>query len=330
MDIKIKKLPIAISIVMLLLAIFPMPYGYYTLLRLVICGTAIYVAYYTKKINKQKWMWTMIVTALLFNPLFQIHLDKSLWSIVDVIAACLFITFLFQNKIKGVTGNMKLMKKIFMGISVIIVLIIIVSSILSYNYQTKEYPIELVKRELSYKSPSEWLKSEKGDITFYGWEVKKVRDKSDTYLVSYTYATAEDKAKLTRRGWWWEVNTKAEIVRKVTGDAELEKRYGLIQTETAKEKKVAKEPTIDPELNREKVGEIKKEISAERLRWRQLQKGLTDSQVRSILGEPERINAPFTWSVVWTYPKGGIVEFDTGFSHDIPRVVKWTEPYWQD
>jgi len=91
--------PIIISTIMLLLAILPIwPYGYYMLLRLVVCGTAIYVAYNATKINKQGWMWTMGFIALLFNPLIPIHLDKTTWSIINLAVATVIIVLLFKIK----------------------------------------------------------------------------------------------------------------------------------------------------------------------------------------------------------------------------------------
>jgi len=92
---------IIMSIIMLLLAILPIwPYGYYMLLRLVVCGTAVYIAYNVKMINKQGWMWTMVFIALLFNPLIPIHLDKVMWSFIDLIVAVAFITLVFKMKAK--------------------------------------------------------------------------------------------------------------------------------------------------------------------------------------------------------------------------------------
>ncbi len=95
---KLNKTPIIVSIAMLFLAIFPMPYGYYMLLRLVVCGTAIYVAYYAKQMNKQRWMWAMGFIALLFNPIIPIPLDKVTWSLVDLAVAIILLIGLKKLK----------------------------------------------------------------------------------------------------------------------------------------------------------------------------------------------------------------------------------------
>jgi hypothetical protein len=64
------------------------------------------------------------------------------------------------------------------------------------------------------------LESSKGLLKVDGWNAKKIDDQ--TYLVGYMYA--EGPAS-NPRGWVFEVNLEAEIVRSVIGDAELEKKY---------------------------------------------------------------------------------------------------------
>lgn len=98
METKINKTPIVISIIMLFLAILPFPYGYYILLRLIICGTSVYLTWFAKNINRQGWMWTMGFIALLFNPIIPIPLDKVTWSLVDLVVVILFIVFLVKIK----------------------------------------------------------------------------------------------------------------------------------------------------------------------------------------------------------------------------------------
>lgn len=82
---KIYWQPIAISVLMSFLAPLDWPYGYYTLLRLVITGSAIYYAYHAHSLNKNGWMWIFIFSAMLFNPLIPIHLDKETWTPINII-----------------------------------------------------------------------------------------------------------------------------------------------------------------------------------------------------------------------------------------------------
>lgn len=82
-------IPAIIAAIMLLLALAPWPYGYYQLLRFVVCGVSVYVAFmaYTWKKIWATWLFGFI--ALLFNPLIPIHLSQELWQPIDVICAIL-------------------------------------------------------------------------------------------------------------------------------------------------------------------------------------------------------------------------------------------------
>ena len=95
---KLQRPPVIASAIMLLLAILPLPYGYYTLLRLIVCGTAIYLAWFTKLINKMGWMWCMSFIAILFNPFIPIRFDRELWVLLDVVVAVVFIMFIIKLK----------------------------------------------------------------------------------------------------------------------------------------------------------------------------------------------------------------------------------------
>ena len=83
---------------MLLIALADLPYGYYQLLRFVVCGVGVYVAY-TAYTWQKKWaMWLFGFIALLFNPLIPIHLSQEIWQPIDVICAILFIVIAFVLK----------------------------------------------------------------------------------------------------------------------------------------------------------------------------------------------------------------------------------------
>ena len=87
-----KNIASKISAVMLLIAIFPLPYGYYTLLRWVVCLSAIFSAWVANELKKKSWLLLMTVIALLFNPIAPVHLDKGTWVIIDLIVAILFFS----------------------------------------------------------------------------------------------------------------------------------------------------------------------------------------------------------------------------------------------
>ena len=84
--------------ILLLLCLFPMPYGYYTLVRfvsMVAFGVMAY-RYYTQ--HKVTLMITFASLALLFQPFIKITLGRMMWNIVDVIVAVLLIVLWVKDK----------------------------------------------------------------------------------------------------------------------------------------------------------------------------------------------------------------------------------------
>jgi len=92
------KTPAIIASVMLFIAILPLPYGYYQLLRLIVCGIGAYIAFQAYKMKKQPWAWTMGIIAFLFNPLIPIHLDKATWGFIDLVVAVIFLVSISKLK----------------------------------------------------------------------------------------------------------------------------------------------------------------------------------------------------------------------------------------
>ncbi len=79
-------IPQVICVLMLLWALNPEnPYTYYTLLRWVCCGVFAYLAVQAFEQKKQGWVWLLAGTALLYNPFFTVHLNRELWSVVNVV-----------------------------------------------------------------------------------------------------------------------------------------------------------------------------------------------------------------------------------------------------
>lgn len=74
------------------------PYGYYQLLRFVVCSVSVYVACMAYNWQKMWAVWIFGFIALLFNPLVPIHLSRELWQPIDIICAILFIVMVFVLK----------------------------------------------------------------------------------------------------------------------------------------------------------------------------------------------------------------------------------------
>lgn len=78
-------IPQVVAILMLLWALNPeTPYGYYLLLRIIICGICAFLAFRALKIGNEIWVWILGVTAVIYNPIFRIHLTREIWTVVNI------------------------------------------------------------------------------------------------------------------------------------------------------------------------------------------------------------------------------------------------------
>jgi hypothetical protein len=84
-------IPAVLSIAFLVLAVLAKwPSGFYTLLRFAVCGSSAYLAWGLGMLNKRLWLWVMGASAALFNPLIPVRLDRSVWQVIDFVAAVVF------------------------------------------------------------------------------------------------------------------------------------------------------------------------------------------------------------------------------------------------
>lgn len=96
--------PAIIAIIFLLLALLDWPYGFYTLLKWIVTGVAVYYAYSIYEIIQKTnaWFWALVVIAVLNNPIAPIHLgDKGLWNIIDVIIVLFLLLLITKYRVSG-------------------------------------------------------------------------------------------------------------------------------------------------------------------------------------------------------------------------------------
>jgi hypothetical protein len=68
-----------------------MPYGYYPLLRLVLCGVSLYLLLGTGLTLVDWQRWTLGASAVLYNPVLPVRLgDKGLWTVLNLLTLVLF------------------------------------------------------------------------------------------------------------------------------------------------------------------------------------------------------------------------------------------------
>ncbi len=90
-----------ITSVMLLWALYPgNPSGYYTLLHWICCGTLILLIYQAVRLKRKIWVWILIITALVYNPIFRLHFNRELWSAINIITSGIVVVSIFTLKIR--------------------------------------------------------------------------------------------------------------------------------------------------------------------------------------------------------------------------------------
>jgi hypothetical protein len=75
-----------ICALLLIVGAAPLPYGYYTLLRIVACGVFGYGSYIAFKRRTALLPYLLALLAILFNPLVPIYLSKAIWIYIDISA----------------------------------------------------------------------------------------------------------------------------------------------------------------------------------------------------------------------------------------------------
>ena len=81
------------SVCLLVLGLFPMPYGYYTLLRLCACGYAGYVFYLRYQQERFSFVnIVLILIAFLYNPIIKVGFERDVWLFINL-ATIFFILY---------------------------------------------------------------------------------------------------------------------------------------------------------------------------------------------------------------------------------------------
>ena len=91
-----------IGCALLLIAILPMPYGYYEFMRIVITLVASINAFELYKTNKSVLLVVFVSIIILYNPIFAIHLNKAVWIPINILTGLFFGVSALVHKNKEV------------------------------------------------------------------------------------------------------------------------------------------------------------------------------------------------------------------------------------
>ena len=74
------------------------PYGFFTLLRLVVFTSMAYMVWMVSQEHKGEWIWIFGFLAILFNPFIPIRLNRDLWRVIDLIVGVFLLSSVFTLK----------------------------------------------------------------------------------------------------------------------------------------------------------------------------------------------------------------------------------------
>ena len=76
-----------------MIAILPLPYAYYTFLRLFVCAASGFLAYqhFMHQDAIDKWVILLGAIALLYNPLVPVYLTREIWSVLNISTMAVFV-----------------------------------------------------------------------------------------------------------------------------------------------------------------------------------------------------------------------------------------------
>ena len=96
-----------IAIIFLLIGIPKgLPYGYYTLLRVMMTGVFVWFCYISsEKIGNAPWAITFGLLTIIYNPIYPLHLGKDIWIGVNVLTIVIIVVSIFKLR-----GKMILLK----------------------------------------------------------------------------------------------------------------------------------------------------------------------------------------------------------------------------
>ena len=87
----------AILAVLLIVCLLKMPSWYYQFIRIAVCYGMYYIFGFEKEQKRYVMAGICFVIAVLFNPIFKIYFDKSLWQTIDVIIASFLIIWIIND-----------------------------------------------------------------------------------------------------------------------------------------------------------------------------------------------------------------------------------------
>ena len=88
------------------IALIPsMPYGYYSVMRWFVCASCAWLALTSYRNGQEEWAWCWGVIAGIYNPIFLVHANREIWSIVNIGTVAVAASYSFITSRFGRGGH---------------------------------------------------------------------------------------------------------------------------------------------------------------------------------------------------------------------------------
>ena len=91
------KFPYFLFSILCIIAVFKLPYGYYTFLRLSISIFSLVHIYQNRKDGYSILNITLLIILILFNPIIPIYLTRKIWLPIDILVGLFFFFLPYLN-----------------------------------------------------------------------------------------------------------------------------------------------------------------------------------------------------------------------------------------
>lgn len=81
-----------------LFALSDLPYGFYQMLRLATTALAIWAVFELFETAKSYWLWLLGLIAVIYNPIYVIHMEREAHQVHNVATAIVLLTLAWRSR----------------------------------------------------------------------------------------------------------------------------------------------------------------------------------------------------------------------------------------
>ncbi len=90
--------PQALIIILMLVALNPAnPYAYYRIMRVLCTAAFLYLSLHSFRASQKNWGWIFGVASFVYNPIYPLHLTRSIWTVINIITIIIAALSVIQN-----------------------------------------------------------------------------------------------------------------------------------------------------------------------------------------------------------------------------------------